>query len=112
MPEDEDILVLVHDALAAPAAFESPWLPIVHPPVPVGQHVLGELGVEVNHADAEVGSEEVEVVGDGPHHDEVNVLVAQLPGDCPGSAGDGVLIVDGDDDLSVRREDLELSQIR
>ena len=104
--------MLVHDALASAASLERARFAVVHAAVPVRQHVLRELGVEVHHADAEVGSEEVEIVGDGPHHDEVNVLVAQLPGDGTRSARDGVLLVDGDDDLSVRREDLELSQIR
>ena len=103
--------MFVHNALASTTSLERSWLAVVHPAVPVRQHVPRELGVEMHHADAEVGSEEVQVVRNGPHHDEVNVLVAQLPGDCPGSAGDGVLIVDGDDDFSVRREDLELTQL-
>ena len=100
--------MFVHNALASTTSLERSWLAVVHPAVPVRQHVPRELGVEMHHADAEVGSEEVQVVRNGPHHDEVDVLVAELPRDCARCASDRVLLVNGDDDLSVRREDLPL----
>ena len=52
---------------------------VVHAPVPVREHVARELGGEADHAEAEVGAVEVEVVRHRPHHDQVDVLAAQLP---------------------------------
>lgn len=66
----------------------------------------GELCAQVDHADGKVCVIEDQVVGDGPHDDEVDVLVAQLPGDGARGARDGVELVDGHHDFTVGREDL------
>ncbi len=55
-------------------------------PLPVGQHVPGELCAEVHHPEAEVRVVEGHVVGDGPHDDQVDVLLAELPRDHAGGA--------------------------
>ena len=59
MTENENVLMFVDDALASAASFEGAGLSVVHSSVPVGQHVFGELGVEMDHAYAEVRPEEV-----------------------------------------------------
>ena len=108
MSENKNVLVFVDDALTSTASLEGSGLSVVHSSVPVGQHVLGELGVEVDHANAEVRPEEVEVVGDGPHDDDVDVLVAELPGDRSRRSCDRIFIVDCDNDFSVGRKDFPL----
>ena len=67
---------------------------VVHAPVPVGQHVPGELGGEADHAEAEVGAVEVEVVRHRPHDDQVDVFAAQLPRYHAGRTRDAVLLQD------------------
>ena len=102
MSENKDVLMFVDDALTSATSLKGSRLSVVHPTVPVRQHVLRELGVQVNHANAEIGPEEVEVVRYGPHDDEVDVLVAELPGNRSGSSGDGIFFVDCNDDFAVR----------
>ena len=109
MAQDEHMVVLEHEAFPGlPAFVGATVVALVHPLVPVGQHVPGELGGEVDHAEREVGVVEVEVVRDGPHDDEVDVLVTQLPGDDSRGASHAVLIVHGNHDLLVSRVNLPL----
>ncbi len=71
--------MLEDEVLPRHPPLERARLPLVHPLVPVGQHVPRELRAQVDDAEAEVRVVEGQVVRDRPHHDQVHVLVAQLP---------------------------------
>ncbi len=78
-PEHENVVVLEDEVLPRHPPRERARLPHVNTLVPVGQHVPRELCAQVDDAEAEVRVVEGQVVRDGPHHDQVHVLVAQLP---------------------------------
>ena len=89
LSDDEEVIVLVGELLALPAALEAPaHLVADHLVVPVGQHVPGEPGGQLHDAHPEVGVVDVEVVGHAPHQDQVDALLLQLPGDGAGGAGE------------------------
>ena len=107
--QDEYVVVLENQTLTGHPPLEGArGVAVVHASVPIGQHVLREFGVEMHHAEAKVGVIKVEIVRNRPHGDEVDVLVAQFPGDDAAGSGDGVLLVDRDDDFPVSGEHFPL----
>ena len=48
--QNENVLVFVNNALAGPAPFECAWISVIHTFIPIGQHVFGEFGTQMNHS--------------------------------------------------------------
>lgn len=62
----------------------------------------------MDHPKAEMGIKEIEIVRNGPHEDQMDVLLAQFPGYHSRGSGDRIEIIDCDDDFSVGREHFSL----
>ena len=93
--DDEELLVFVHEVVPRLAALEGAALTVLdHLLVPVGQHVPGESRAQLHHAQPEVRVVDLEVVGDAPHDDQVDILLLQLPGDgATGPSELGLLVI-------------------
>ena len=108
--DDEELLMFVDEVVPRLAPLECAALLVVdHLLVPVGQHVPGEPGAQLHHAYPEVGVVDLEVVGDAPHDDQVDILLLQLPGDGAAGPGElGLLVVHHHHHLAVRGKHLPL----
>ena len=108
--DDEELFVFVYEVVPRLAPLEGAALAVLyHLLVPVGQHVPGEPRAQLDHAYPEVGVVDLEVVGDAPHDDQVDILLLQLPGDGAAGPGElGLLVIDHDHHLAVGGEHLSL----
>ena len=108
--DDEELFVFVHEVVPRLAPLEGAALAVLyHLLVPVGQHVPGEPRAQLDHAYPEVGVVDLEVVGDAPHDDQVDILLLQLPGDGAAGPGElGLLVIDHHHHLAVGGEHLSL----
>ena len=108
--DDEELFVFVDEVVPRLAPLEGAALAVLyHLLVPVGQHVPGEPRAQLDHAYPEVGVVDLEVVGDAPHHDQVDILLLQLPGDGAAGPGElGLLVIDHHHHLAVGGEHLSL----